>query len=367
LQEESGIAESPQSDEAEVLALMRTPGLSIKNLDPEKKEKIRKYILKKHVEQGVSLSDLAKLIGNKTSGYTSWLTRQLGIQSRDFEEARLKGIHEKVRKYERRPFDGTDEDKAYMLGLRHGDLSVSRPFGDAIRVSTSTTHPTMAALFRSLFERFGHVYQHPRFKKDTRTYEWNLSTILDPSFEFLLEDRAASWSWIQNNVLTILAYLAGAWDAEGSVAISENANCTAIMLPIFNTDTAFLGFIKSVLIQLGYHPVGPYLDKRKGTFTSKYKIERKKDYWKLVLARFDESQSLLRKVNILHPEKTARKDLALSIKRGTRWVDICDRVKSLRRSELEGRDAFVRLAEITFLRTHPETKVSLQQNDATDL
>jgi hypothetical protein len=207
-----GLSESQSSDE-EILALLRTPGLSIKNLDPATKEKARRYFVAKHVDQGVSLGDIAKLIGNKTSGYTSWLSRQLGVKPRDFEEARLKGIHDKVRKYERRPFDGSDEDKAYLLGLRHGDLSVSRPFGDAIRVSTSTTHPSMARLFRTLFEPFGHVYQHPRYKKDTQSYEWNLQAILDSSFGFLLEDRSTSWNWIQEKVTTILAYVAGAWDA----------------------------------------------------------------------------------------------------------------------------------------------------------
>ena len=287
MKEGQGFVESPNSDEGEVLSLLQTPGLSIKNLDPLTKEKIRLYIVRKHIEQGVSLGDIAKLIGNKTSGYTSWLSRRVGVQPRSFEEARLKGIHETVRKYERRPFDGSDEDKAYLLGLRHGDLSVSRPFGDAIRVSTSTTHPSMARLFRVLFEPFGHVYQHPRYKEDTKTYEWNLQAILDSSFEFLLEDRNTSWNWIQERVTTILAYVSGAWDAEGSVGIFRNANCTAILLSIYNTNTDFLRYIQRILTQIGYHPVGPYLDKRKGTVTSKYKIERKKDYWKLVIANFD--------------------------------------------------------------------------------
>src|SRR3989454_6649939 len=175
------------SEEKQVIELLRTPKLSIKYLDDETKQKIRRFLQRLHHEERISLSDIAKLIGNKTSGYTSWLTRQLGIQPRDFEEARLAGIHTKVRKYERMPFDGTDEDKAYLLGLRHGDLSASVPFGDAIRVSTSTTHPAMAELFTKLFSPYGHVYQHPRYKKDTNTYEWNLNSILDQSFDFLLQ------------------------------------------------------------------------------------------------------------------------------------------------------------------------------------
>ena len=71
----------------------------------------------------------------------------------------------------------------------------------------------MARLFRTLFEPFGHVYPHPRYKKDTQSYEWNLQAILDSSFGFLLEDRSTSWNWIQEKVTTILAYVAGAWDA----------------------------------------------------------------------------------------------------------------------------------------------------------
>src|SRR5207245_8394163 len=105
-----------------------------------------------------------KLIGNKTSGYTSWLTRQLGIQPRDFEDARLAGIHKKVRKYERKPFDGTEEDKAYLLGIRHGDLSASRPFGNATRVSMSTTHATQADISTNLFTPSAHVTKNPRTK-----------------------------------------------------------------------------------------------------------------------------------------------------------------------------------------------------------
>jgi hypothetical protein len=110
----------------ELLGLLRTKGLSIKNLDEQEKEDLREFLDYLHNAKGLSLNDIAKLIGNKTSGYASWLCKQLGVHPRPFEEARLKGIREKRRKYERKPFDGTEKDKAYLLGLRHGDLSVSR-------------------------------------------------------------------------------------------------------------------------------------------------------------------------------------------------------------------------------------------------
>lgn len=145
------------AEQEELLSLLRAGNLSIKNLDEGTREELRLFLDQLHNSMGLSLNDIARLVGNKTSGYTSWVCRQLGVPARPFEEARLKAIREKRRKYDRRPFDGTDEEGAYLLGLRHGDLSVSRPWNGVVRVSTSTTHPAMAELFRSLFEPYGHV------------------------------------------------------------------------------------------------------------------------------------------------------------------------------------------------------------------
>jgi hypothetical protein len=340
----------------ELLALLRTKGLSIRNLEDAKKEELRKFLDRLHNTKGLSLNDIAKLVGNKTSGYTSWVCRELGVKRRPFEEARLKGIREKRRKYERRPFDGTDEDRAYLLGLRHGDLSVSRPWKGVIRVSTSTTHPAMVQLFRSLFEPYGHVYQHPRYKRDTHSYEWNLHVILDESFDFLLEDRQSVWDWASKAESRLLAYIAGILDAEGSVGIYSNGFGTALHVLVYNTDVELLGFLRRSLATLGYDPLGPYLDKRKGTVTSKYRIERKKDYWKLALARFEQSQHLLRRLQIRHPEKVKRKEIALSLSIGQKWTLVLPMVEGLRNQIRADRDEFVALAEVEFRKKHKEPR-----------
>jgi hypothetical protein len=349
-----------QLDEAQesLLALLRTRGFSIRYMDETKREELRRFLLFLHVEEGMSLNDVAILIGNKTSGYTSWLYRQLGVRCRPFEEARLKGIREKRRKYERKPFDGTDEDRAYLLGLRHGDLSVSRPWKDVVRVSTSTTHPAMANLFRSLFEPYGHVYQHPRYKKDTKSYEWNLSTIVDSSFDFLLDDRAETWKWVTQSESTLLAYLAGILDAEGSVGNHSNGKGTSVRLMYYNTSQELLIFIKGAIEMLGYSPTGPYLDKRKGTSTSKYRIERKKDYYKLALQRFEDAKSLIRRLPILHGEKVRRKQLALSTAFGQAWNTVEPQITALRSEFRNERDAFVQEAETVYLQRHPPEAIS---------
>ncbi|MDV3293310.1 MAG: hypothetical protein LYZ70_03475 [Nitrososphaerales archaeon] len=92
--------------ERALLVLLRTKGLSIKKLDERRKGELRDLMGSLHNELGLSLTDIASQIGNKTSGYTSWLCKQLGVPVRDFETARLKGIREKRRKYQRLPFMG---------------------------------------------------------------------------------------------------------------------------------------------------------------------------------------------------------------------------------------------------------------------
>ena len=333
-------AQQPALDPAqeELLALLRTKGLSVKDLDEGKRAELRELMDLLHNGRGLSLNDIAKLIGNKTSGYTSWLCRRLGV--------------------ERRPFDGTDEDRAYLLGLRHGDLSVSRPWNGVVRVSTSTTHPAMVRLFRSLFEPYGHVYQDPRYKKDTKTYEWNLCTIVDESFEFLFVDIHAVWDRVSMKESTLLAYIAGVLDAEGSVGIWSNKAGTALQLQFYNTRMELLVFIKGALERLGYDPLGPYLDKEKGTTTSKYKITRKKDYRKIALAIFDQVQDVLRILPIRHAEKTQRRDIALSVELGQPWTSVEHRVVALRTSIRSERDAFIAMAEREYLRRHHSTRIS---------
>jgi len=348
----------------ELLSLLRTRGLSIKDLDKAKREELRAFLDYLHNSRGLSLNDIARLIGNKTSGYTSWVCRQLGVQRRAFEEARLKGIREKRRKYERRPFDGTDEDSAYLLGLRHGDLSVSRPWKGVVRVSTSTTHPAMVKLFRSLFEPFGHVYQAARYKKDTNTYEWNLMAIVDNSFEFLLQSRESAWAWVSTKESTLLGYLAGVLDAEGSIGIYGNGSGIALQLLFYNTHLELLRFIYGCLVKLGYGPLGPYLDKKRGTLTSKYGIVRRKDYWKIALARFDQVQDLLPRLPIRHPEKVPRKQLALSLALSQPWDDVAPRIEELRKSIRLGRDAFVGEARASYLEHHSSKKEARSEENS---
>jgi len=112
------------------------------------------------------------------------------------------------------------------------------------------------------------------------------------------------------------------------------------------------------LSKLGYSPLGPYLDKEKGTSTQKYGIVRRKDYLRVALAKFGEVQDLLRRVPIRHSEKILRRNLALSIAFGQSWASVVGRVESLRNNIRKERDESVREAESDFrrVRSHGRAK-----------
>jgi hypothetical protein len=94
------------------------------------------------------------------------------------------------------------------------------------------------------------------------------------------------------------------------------------------------------------------LDKPKGTKTSKYGIERKKDYWKLAVYPFRDCQDLLRRLPLRHPEKISKKQLALAPSSKDSWSWVGPKVEEIRRNIRAERDDFLREAEKTYLATH---------------
>jgi len=345
-------------EENQVIELLRTPKLSIKHLDEERRQMIRRFIEHLHHEKGISLTDMAKLVGNKTSGYMSWLARQLGIQPRDFEEARLAGIHKKVRKYERKPFDGTDEEKAYLLGLRHGDLSVFNPFGDAIRVSVSTTHPAMAQLFTKLFSPYGHVYQHPRYKKDTKTYEWNLNAILDRSFDFLLQNFEQTTSRIQESEASLIAYLSGLLDADGSIVVTNDQfGKVTLFLDFYNSNKRILEWIEQHVKRWGYF-CSLRINKKGGVRTKKYGIIHRTDYWQFSAYGMDRIQELIAKLQPRHSEKIQRQSLALSVHKGQDYASIQHAVELFRAQKDQEVQNFVLQAQQEYEMKHNKPQTS---------
>ncbi len=79
----------------------------------------------------------------------------------------------------------------------------------------------------------------------------------------------------------------------------------------------------------------------------------KKNYWRVMVGTFEEAQDLLLKLPLVHRERTAKRNLALSIKKGTLWSEVAPKRDALRKSVDDDVAAFTKQAEEDYLRRHP--------------
>lgn len=121
-------------------------------------------------------------------------------------------------KYPKLPFDGSNEEKAYMMGFRVGDMHVYRPSSgaDIIVARTNSTQEEQFLVVRSLFAKYGGVIESGKGKAK------NINCYLDESFSFLLIKKPYRIeSWISRSRVNSLAFMAGYIDAEGNFIISQ--------------------------------------------------------------------------------------------------------------------------------------------------
>jgi hypothetical protein len=104
---------------------------------------------------------------------------------------------------------------------------------------------------------------------------------------------------------------------------------------------------------LGYHALEPYLDKAIGFRSPGFHIEMKKDYFRVLVATFEDAQGLLLRLPLRHTERVALKGFALSIKKGTLWSDVGPKRDALRKSIDDAVESFTKQAEQQYLKTHP--------------
>jgi hypothetical protein len=95
------------------------------------------------------------------------------------------------------------------------------------------------------------------------------------------------------------------------------------------------------------------LDKKIGFRSPGFHIEMKKNHWRVLVTTFEEAQSLLLKLPLRHRERKAKRNLAISIKKGTLWSEIAPRRDALRKSAVDEVAAFTKQAEEDYLHRHP--------------
>lgn len=174
---------------------------------PAKRKDITKDILiRLYVEQGLSMSAVGRQLGCCGSTIARHLAEH-GIPKRSLSEA--------VTIYPRYDFDGTDLERAYLLGFCLGDLHV-RPTSSgcrSIEVASNTSRIEQVELFQSLFEPYGYPYVSGPDKRG----EYILLCRLNLSFSFLLLYNVDDVpEWVKSDADCSAAFAAGYADAEGS-------------------------------------------------------------------------------------------------------------------------------------------------------
>ena len=89
----------------------------------------------------------------------------------------------------------------------------------------------------------------------------------------------------------------------------------------------------------------------------------KKDYWRVLVATFEESQALLAQLDFRHRERITKKILSLSLHKGDRWISVSGRVEEIRKAIRTERDLFVAEAERVYLKTHDNPRLKAERPD----
>jgi len=283
----------------------------IKKLDLDKGELEKLYSLR-----GLSTYKIAALLGCNVHSVTNRM-KKLGIKARPikkpdidketllvlYQKNRLSlkkigdiykmtpsGVLKRMRKFDltvrnswetnvihvKRPFSESNTEKAYLIGFRIGDLGVrlSSRRTRNIRVNSNTTKEDQAELIRGLFRNYSDVW----ISKPNGRGVISTSTILHPSFSFLLPKNDLVEEWIKNNEQYMSAFVAGYVDAEGSFGVYNNR-------ARFRLGSYDKNILKEIVCWLKGHGIKtPFLLERK------QQDKQNHDFWRLAV---NEGKSLL--------------------------------------------------------------------------
>ncbi len=118
--------------------------------------------------------------------------------------------------YKKKRFSGSNDEKAYMIGFRLGDLNVYQTVShsDVIVVRCHTTRKEQTNLIKKLFKKYGQV----TIGGKKSLY---INCFLDTSFDFLLKKEDNVESWITKNSKNSNNFAAGYIDAEGNIGVYD--------------------------------------------------------------------------------------------------------------------------------------------------
>lgn len=242
----------------------------------------KEILLDLYHKQKLTHKQIAKKLGHSRYGIQRWM-KIYDISSKTYYET-----HKVYPKYD---FSGNLVEKAYLIGFRLGDLNIYQR-NYLIQARCSTTIQAQVDLFKQLFEQYGNVHIW-KAKRGT----WEIYTLLNKSFDFLLPKQDSIEGWILANNKYFLAFLAGYSDAEGSYFLHRSR--PNVSSAAFEIQTYDKNIIQTVYAQLNYLGIAAIFSRsRLGGYIDKRGIKTNKDCWRLSIVK---KQSLWNFIKLMEP------------------------------------------------------------------
>ena len=210
-----------------------------------------------------------------------------GIPRRTQSEARIVKF--------RKSFDGTQEERAYLLGLRAGDFHARKIRSNTIRMQTSTTHPAQVQLLHDALCAYGELRKY-RYKPRGRRMEWFIYVDLDNSFEFLLQKPERIPTWALADEKCFAAFLSAYIDCEGNWHVSRTHERIRCTFRLRSSDKWLLEEIHEELSRTDYSPI-LHLERNKGSLSGYGRYTN--DFFGIILNR---QQDVLRLIRLVSPQ-----------------------------------------------------------------
>src|SRR5438270_3349044 len=212
--------------------------------------------------------------------------------------------------YARTDFSGDLAEKAYLIGFRIGDLHVAKVGTSTILIKCTSTRFEQIELFRTIFERYGHVYTDEASLVGRKRQSIAMEARLNLTFDFLLPKQDAVPEWILESDEPFFAFLAGYIDAEGyfRTYFKPNQSLPLSFLEIRSYDSVLLTQLGGGLNVRGIVCAPARLRVRAG-YTNGYGVRSNRDLWGLGVHRRDALQHLITRIEryVQHPRR--RRDM----------------------------------------------------------
>lgn len=257
-----------------------------------------------YVEQGLSLSAIAEQFGCSLT--TVW--RRMKAAAIPCREGGSEP------KYPRTDFSGDLGEMAYLIGFRIGDLHVAMEGSRTVVVKCTSTRAEQIALFRLLFERYGHVFTDEATLARRRRQTIGMEVRLNMTFDFLLPKQDAVPEWILANDDAFFAFFAGYVDAEGYFRAYYviNQPKPQARLEVRSYDVNLLTQLQQGLCARGIDCPPARLRVRAG-YTNREGVRSNRDLWGLGIHRKESLRRLVTKIDPHLRHTRRRRDMLAAL------------------------------------------------------